>query len=52
MVKNFPKKEEEKPTEVYKPPKKTFECSDNYRERVNNLDTKQMLIELSGTRWV
>ena len=52
MVKNFPKKEEVKPTEEYKPPKKVFECSDSYRERVNNLDTKQMLIELSGTRRV
>ena len=52
MVNNFPKEEEVKPTEEYKPPKKVFECSDSYRERVNNLDTKQMLIELSGTRRV
>ena len=49
---NFPKKEEVKPVEEYKPPIKTFSCSDSYREKVNNLDTKQMLLELSGTRWI
>ena len=31
---------------------KKNDCSDNYWEKVNNLDNKQMLIELSGTRWV
>ncbi len=47
MVKNFPKKEEEKPIEEYKPPIKTFECDDSFRYKVNQLDTKEMLINLS-----
>ena len=49
---NFPKKEEVKPVEEYKPPIKTFECSDSYRYKVNQLDTKDMLLLLSGSRRV
>ena len=52
MVKSFPKKEEEKPVEEYKPPIKAFDCDDSYRYKVNNLDNKTMLRELSWTRWV
>lgn len=52
MFKNFPKKEEFIPTEEYKPPMKVFECSDSYRYKVNQLDTKEMLINLSGSKRV
>ena len=52
MVKNFPKKEEEKPIEEYKPPVKAFECDDSFRYKVNQLDTKEMLINLSWSKRV
>ena len=52
MVKNFPKKEEEKPIEEYKPQIKEFEWDDNYRYKVNQLDTKEMLINLSWSKRV
>lgn len=53
MVKNFPKKPEEvKPIEEYKPTPKTFDCSDTYWEKVNKLDTRDMLLNLSGSKWV
>lgn len=53
MLKNFPKKPEEvKPVEEYKPTPKTFDCSDTYWQKVNNLDTKEMLLNLSGSKWV
>lgn len=53
MVKNFPKKPEEvKPVEDYKPTPKTFDCSDTYWEKVNKLDTRDMLLKLSGSKWV
>lgn len=48
----FPKEVKEiKPVE-YKLQTKTFECSDSFREKVNNLDNKMMLLELSGTKRV
>lgn len=53
MVKNFPKKPEEvKPVEEYKPTPKTFSWDNDYRYRVNHLDNKMMLLELSWTKWV
>lgn len=52
MLQAFPKKPEEVKQEKYKPPQKTFDCSDSYWHKVNELDTKQMLLELSGTRRV
>lgn len=53
MTKAFPKKEEEiKKPEIKPIPKNTYNCSDSYWEKVNRLDNRQMLRELSGTRWV
>ena len=54
MFKAFPKKVEEikKPEVVIKPMEKKRDCDDPYRYRVNNLDNKTMLRELSGTKWV
>lgn len=50
MLKNFPKKVEEQPKVEIKPIEKKWDCDDSYRYKVNNLDNKQMLLELSGTR--
>lgn len=52
MLKAFPRKEEEKKEVEIKPFEKKWSGSDSYRERVNQLSNKQMLYELSGTRWV
>jgi hypothetical protein len=52
MLKAFPKKEEEKKEIEIKSFEKKWNGSDSYRERVNQLSNKQMLYELSGTRWV
>ena len=52
MYKNFPKKMEVKLVEEYKPPIKTFDCSDSYRYKVNQLNTRDMLSILSGTKRV
>lgn len=47
MFKAFPKKEEKKPEVVIKPIEKKWDCDDSYRYKVNNLDNKTMLLELS-----
>lgn len=52
IVKAFPKKEEEKKEIEIKPFERKWSGSDSYWERVNQLSNKQMLYELSGTRWV
>lgn len=52
MLKAFPRKEEEKKEVEIKPFEKKRSGSDSYWERVNQLSNKQMLYELSGTRWV
>ena len=52
MIKAFPKKEEEKPKVEYKPIEKKWNCSDSYWEKVNRLDNREMLYELSWTKWV
>ena len=52
IIKTFPKKVEGKPEIVIKPIEKKWDCDDSYRYKVNNLDNKTMLWELSGTRWV
>lgn len=52
MLKAFPRKEEEKKEVEIKPFEKKRSGSDSYWERVNQLGNKQMLYELSGTRWV
>ena len=52
ITKAFPKKEEKAIKAEYKPVEKKWDCSDSYREKVNRLDNKEMLYELSWTRWV
>lgn len=52
ITKSFPKKEEEKPQVEIKPFEKKWSGSDSYWERVNQLRNRQMLYELSWTRWV
>lgn len=52
MKKNFPKKEIEQPKVEIKPIEKKRDASDSYWDKVNCLDNRQMLLELSGTRWV
>lgn len=52
MLRAFPKKEEDKPQVEIKPFEKKRSGSDSYWERVNQLDSKQMLLEMSWTRWV
>ena len=53
MIKAFPKSVEEiKKLEIKPIPKNTYSCSDSYWEKVNKLNNRQMLLELSGTRWV
>lgn len=52
IVKAFPKKEEEKKEIEIKPFEKKWSGSDSYREKVNRLDNKEMLYELSGTKRV
>lgn len=52
MLQAFPKKPEEVKQEEYKPPQKTFDCSDSYWHKVNELDTKEMLLNLSGSKRV
>lgn len=52
ILKAFPKKKIEKPEVEIKPIEKKRDCNDSYRYKVNQLDTKQMLWELSWTRWV
>lgn len=53
MLLAFPYTEEEKkPEVVIKPVEKKREDNDDFRYKVNQLDNKQMLLELSGTRWL
>ena len=52
MQKAFPKKEEVRAPVVITPFEKKWSGSDSYWERVNQLDTRQMLLELSWTRWL
>ncbi len=52
IVNTFPKKEEEKKEIEIKPFERKWSGSDSYWERVNQISNKQMLYELSGTRWV
>jgi hypothetical protein len=52
MKKSFPKKEIEQPKVEIKPIEKKRDASDSYWDKVNCLDNRQMLLELSGTRWV
>lgn len=53
MLLAFPYTEgEKKPEVVIKPVEKTREDNDDFRYKVNQLDNKQMLLELSGTRWL
>lgn len=47
MQKAFPKKEEVRAPVVITPFEKKWSGSDSYWERVNQLDTRQMLLELS-----
>jgi len=50
----FPNQSDWKLVIVEQPKKieKIFDCSDSYWVKVNRLDNRQMLRELSGTRWV
>ena len=52
IQKAFPKKEEEKPKVEIKPIERKWDGNESYREKVNQLDNRQMLLELSGTRWL
>ena len=54
MLLAFPFQDEEieQPKPEIKPIEKKWSCDDSYRYKVNNLDNKQMLLELSGTRWI
>ena len=55
MLLAFPFQDEKKAEPIQHPIKKiekVWDWSDNYREKVNQLDNKQMLYELSGTRFV
>ena len=52
MLLAFPYVEKEKTEVEIKPIEKKREWDDNYRYKVNQLDSKQMLQELSWTRWV
>ena len=52
MKKAFPKKEIEQPKVEIKPIENKRDVSDSYWERVSSLDNRQMLLELSGTRWM
>lgn len=53
MLLSFPYTEEEKkPEVVIKPVEKKRDDNDDFRYKVNQLDNKQMLLELSGTRWL
>jgi hypothetical protein len=47
ITKAFPKRKEEKTKVEYKTAEKKRDCSDSYREKVNRLDNKEMLYELS-----
>lgn len=52
ISKAFPVVEKEQPKVEIHPIYKEWWCSDSYWEKVNRLDNRQMLRELSGTRWV
>ena len=55
MLLAFPFQDEKKAEPIQQPIKKiekAWDWSDSYREKVNQLDNKQMLYELSGTRFV
>lgn len=52
ITKAFPKKEEEELQVEIRPFEKKRSGSDSYWERVNQLNNRQMLYELSWTRWV
>ena len=48
----FPRKEIEQPQVEIKPIEKKRNENDSYWEKVSRLDNRQMLLELSGTRWM
>ena len=48
----FPRKEIEQPQVEIKPIEKKRNENDTYWEKVSRLDNRQMLLELSGTRWM
>lgn len=55
MLLAFPYVEKEEKLEVVKvieTTEKKREDNDDFRYKVNQLDNKQMLLELSGTRWL